>query len=209
MTDWWTDATDAVTLASPYLERGRLRWLLAGFNVIVAADTCAFVHAHTELMSRPESAFGRRILFFAGLQLCVAVCTLPLLLTAKLARYHILKVEIVSSLAFSFAMSVILLSNSRSYASLIWLCYLLAMMVMKLHPLAVSMGLAIFMPCILESRDVTYEFIHPLHYPHTNWRLQTFISAFFLLELFAAASGCWYCYAFNSKAGLGPNITLL
>ena len=201
VTDWWTETTDAVMLASPYLERGRLRWLLAAFNIVVAIDTGIFVYEHQIFMLRRKSAFIRRILISAALQLSVAICTLPLLLTAKLARYHILKVEILSSLAFSVAMSVIMLSNIRSYASLFWLCYLLAMMVMKFHLLAVITALAAFIPSVLKSEDLTYEFISPLHghFHETTWLAEGTISCIFLLEFFAATSGFWYCYAFTCK----------
>ena len=197
--DWWTETTDAVALSSPYLERGRLRWLLVVFNVFIAMDTGLFMFGRGVYASHRNSFLRTQILIFASFQLCVTVCTLPVLLMAKLARYHTLKVEIASLLAFSFLMRVILRSGRRSYASLIWLCYLLAVMVMKLHPLAVFTGLAVFIPSILESKDMTFDVIHPIVYFMVDFNAKNLITSIFVLGIFATTSCVWYCYAFTCK----------
>ena len=200
VTDWWAETTDAVALASPSLERGRLPWLLAAFNIIISIDTGLFLHWSRDRISRFKATLHAQILIFASLQLCLALCTLPVLLMAKLARNHILKVEIASLLAFSFDMRVILLCGTGSYESLIWLCYLLALMVMKVHPLAVFAGLAVFIPSILEAKDMSFMLLLPLQYIYSvNFRTQNLLTSIFVLETFAVTSCVWYCYAFTCK----------
>ena len=186
--------TDAMVLSSPFMERAHLRWRLAAFNLVVALDCLLFAHAVDFRMPRLNLCVAA--------QFSVMLATVFLLLKPERFRQHTVKVEVVSTFALSLSMAGTTSSHLRAHSGAHWLGYLIALMMMKVHPAAILVAFGAFFIVGCGSRDFYFDYSHRYR-PRANeaqgWLDDGAVVGFFLFEPFATAACCWYCHVFTCK----------